>query len=427
MLVHILKRSVCIPPNHNYEHLNSSKHDMEAVWIEIIRPYAKNIMVATIYRPPDGNVKFFCEELTQEANSIFDLDKHELFVLGDFNINVNNKESTEYEHLAHFQELTNLKQLITDNTRANSCIDLTFTNSDNILDCGVMDINISDHDLIFVINKKLHSKHMRVQFEGRSYKNYDKDIFVDELTNYDWTDLWESDDPKYFWDFILTAIEEHIDSMCPMKEGKVRQKGELWITNEILELINDKDMAWKQAKKSNNPDDLIIAKALRNQTLCVIRQAKANFVQQKINDDFGSVKKFWEKIYYILQNGKKINQFNLIDEDSDTVIPEESTADYNAQTEFFQPRFHWMLKAETDWLQLRTVTYYLLIWLNSAGTDWFQWTFHWKINAQTEFFQPTFHWMLNVGTDCFQPKMPIFHWQTTRDVTQITTFTRQSV
>ena len=65
-----------------------------------------------------------------------------------------------------------------------------------------------------------------------------------------------------------------------------------------------------------------------------------------------------------------------------------------------------MLKAETDWLELRTVTYYLLLWLNSAGTDWFQWTFHWKINAQTEFFQPRFHWMLNVGTDFFQPKIP---------------------
>ena len=200
---------------------------------------------------------------------------------------MNNKQSTKYKHLAHFQELTNLKQLITDNTRANSCIDLTFTNSDNILDCGVMDKTISDHDLIYVINKKLHTKHVRVQFKGRSYKNNDKDIFVDELTNHDWTNLWESDDPEYCWDFILTTIEEHIDNMCPMKERKVRQKGELWRTNEILELIYDKDMAWKQAKKSNGPDDLIIAKALRNQTLSVIRQAKANFVQQEINDDFG--------------------------------------------------------------------------------------------------------------------------------------------
>ena len=108
----------------SYEHLNSSKHDMEAVWIELITPHARNIVLATIYRPPDGNVKMFCEELTQKANSILDLHKHELFVLGDFNINMNNKQSTEYKHLAHFQDLTNLKQLITDNTRANSCIDL---------------------------------------------------------------------------------------------------------------------------------------------------------------------------------------------------------------------------------------------------------------------------------------------------------------
>ena len=234
----------------SYEHLNSSKHAMGAVWIEIIRPHAKNILLATIYRPPDGNEKKNCEEITQMANSILDLDKHELFIMGDFNINMNNKQSNESKHLAHFQELKNLKQLITDNTRANSRIDLIFTNSDNIFDCGVMDINISDLDLIYVINKKLYTKHVRVQFRGRSYKNYDKDIFVDELTNHDWTIFSESDDPEYCWDFILTTIEKYIDSMCPMKERKVRQKGELWITNEILELIYDKDMAWKQAKKS---------------------------------------------------------------------------------------------------------------------------------------------------------------------------------
>ena len=69
-------------------------------------------------------------------------------------------------------------------------------------------------------------------------------------------------------------------------------------------------MAWKPAKKSNDPDDLIIAKALRNQILSVIRQAKAYFVQQEINGDFGSVKTFWEKKIISYQMGRK--QINLI-------------------------------------------------------------------------------------------------------------------
>ena len=40
----------------SYEHLNCSKRDMEAVWVEIIRPHAKNVVLATVYRPPNGNV-----------------------------------------------------------------------------------------------------------------------------------------------------------------------------------------------------------------------------------------------------------------------------------------------------------------------------------------------------------------------------------
>ena len=57
-------------------------------------------MLATIYRPPDGNVNNFCEEMTQMANSILERDKHELFIMGDFNINMNNKQSNETKHLS---------------------------------------------------------------------------------------------------------------------------------------------------------------------------------------------------------------------------------------------------------------------------------------------------------------------------------------
>ena len=92
-------------------------------------------------------------------------------------------------------------------------------------------------------------------------------------------------------------------------------------------LIYDKDRAWKIAKKLNNQDDIDLAKRLRNQTLSVIRAAKANFVQEELNGE-NSAKKFWEKINYVMPNGIKKTNFNLIDKNSDIPIPAHNTADY---------------------------------------------------------------------------------------------------
>ena len=173
----------------------------------------------------------------------------ELYLLGDFNINFNNKTDPDVRKLVNFQDLTTLKQLITDNTRNNNCIDLIFTNSDSIGGSDVLDINISDHDLIYVTHKHQTSKHNRVTFTGRSYRDYEKERFTLELQTLNWEPFWNIEVPDKCWDYIVNSIEKIINPMSPLRERTVREKGEIWMTNEILELIYDKDRAWKIAKK----------------------------------------------------------------------------------------------------------------------------------------------------------------------------------
>ena len=67
----------------------------------------------------------------------------------------------------------------------------------------------------------------------------------------------------------------------------MRNKNEPWITNELLEAIADKDRAWKRAKITKNADDIGLAKRLRNDTKNIIRRAKANFVQDYLEDILG--------------------------------------------------------------------------------------------------------------------------------------------
>ena len=49
---------------------------------------------------------------------------------------------------------------------------------------------------------------------------------------------------------MLTNITTSIDSICPKKIFKIKKYKEPWISQELLELIKDKDISPKKAKKS---------------------------------------------------------------------------------------------------------------------------------------------------------------------------------
>ena len=238
-------------------HLNTSQNYIESLWFEINSVNAKTLVICVIYRPPNGDVQNFCDCLTEQVNSVIESRNVEFYMLGDFNINFNKKNDPDVRKLVNFQELTTLKQIITENTRNSNCIDLIFTNSENIGGTGVLDVNISDHESIYVTHKHQTPKQKRVSFIGRSYRDYDMERFKQDLQNLNWEPFLNIDDPEICWDFIKDCIETSINPMCPLWERTVKEKGEIWLTNEILDLIFDKDKARKVAKKQKNKKILI--------------------------------------------------------------------------------------------------------------------------------------------------------------------------
>ena len=68
-----------------------------------------------------------------------------------------------------------------------SIIDVIFTNSSCISKAGVGDVNLSDHEIVFCIRKKINTKRNSINFRGRSYRNYDKDLLVQNCLECDWT------------------------------------------------------------------------------------------------------------------------------------------------------------------------------------------------------------------------------------------------
>ena len=106
-----------------------------------------------------------------------------------------------------------------------------------------------------VTRKKTYTKPTKIEFKGRSYRNYDKELFQDRLTGLDWEGFFEVRDPNELWGTMSRKIEEQIEELCPLKTFKVSKAREPWVTNEALEAIKDKDKLLRRARKTGKEED----------------------------------------------------------------------------------------------------------------------------------------------------------------------------
>ena len=163
--------------------------DIEGIFFDILLPKTKPIFVGIFYRPPT------CINLLECFNKhLDDINlENEIFLLGDFNINLfhngkyilkenqamqNRIPSTSLvSQYKLFCQRYSLEQIIKHATRttcsSSTLIDHILTNSrEKISQSGVIDIGISDHQLIY-LTRKLHrfNSNTHKQIKIRSLKN----------------------------------------------------------------------------------------------------------------------------------------------------------------------------------------------------------------------------------------------------------------
>ena len=64
-------------------------HNIEICWISLSIPLCRKFIIGIVYRPPQGNVKKFCDTLDEHIGLIQENSpvSSELFIMGDCNIN----------------------------------------------------------------------------------------------------------------------------------------------------------------------------------------------------------------------------------------------------------------------------------------------------------------------------------------------------
>ena len=89
--------------------------DVEAVWLDLLLPKSKPILIGACYRPPDQHN--FYELLEETCAKSVDFVKSEVIIIGDLNSDILKKDSSICKALRSFCNLFALHQVITQFTR----------------------------------------------------------------------------------------------------------------------------------------------------------------------------------------------------------------------------------------------------------------------------------------------------------------------
>ena len=236
-----------------------------------------------MYKTPDKSdfVKDFEETFTGCHNS----GKQECHLLEDFKINLLHKgeniflkkwhksklnllpslakEYLDFGYSYSLQQLISVPTRITENTATLN--DHVLTNLPHkITQSGVIELNLSDHELIYCTRKTTKFKLNKYnELNIRSMKNYTAENFVEHLKKIDF--------PNYktyscvnmaYLDFITKLIDV-IGSLCPTKKIRIKSKTKPGFDSEVISIINKRDACYKKFKRSGLETDKDILRATK--------------------------------------------------------------------------------------------------------------------------------------------------------------------
>ena len=207
---------------------------------------AKPFFVVTWYRPPSDPVDSF--DKLEAVFRFLESEDKEIILLGDTSCDVaparDVSSSSDFPNntkcILEFYHSFGLKQLISEPTRettdTSTIIDhIAFSNPSNVVESGVVKCSISDHNLVYVTRKfrgSVKARHKVIR--SRQMKNFDKDLFLQDLAAPDWLSVVNNadsvDEAVNKWsELVSLVIENHV----PIRERRVTERFCPWITPSL--------------------------------------------------------------------------------------------------------------------------------------------------------------------------------------------------
>ena len=165
---------VYLKPNLKLTDITTSKHDFEALWIEIDTVGQPNLMCGILYRHPNGNLDNFMDYINMTIEKIHQENKLCLF-MGDFNIDLlkittHSASENFINDLGSFFFQPQILQPTRITDHSSTLIDNIFFNSiEHFIISGNIVYDLTDHLPKFIVFDKFSSLPLNIKVHKRDY------------------------------------------------------------------------------------------------------------------------------------------------------------------------------------------------------------------------------------------------------------------
>lgn len=143
-------------------------------------------------------------------------------------------------------------------------IDLIFSDFSEVISSGTINANQSDHLPVYIVKKKVREKCDSNFVMGRSYRDLDEQLFVEDIGAIDPEDLFRDPNPNTVWSEMYGHFIRVANRHCPIRRLKVSVDKPSYITTELIELMRDRHLAFKRARRLGDDISWTLARELQN-------------------------------------------------------------------------------------------------------------------------------------------------------------------
>ena len=202
-----------------------SESGFHQLWMQIQLKKLRSMLLCVAYRPDYCPLPCFVNNFMDKYTQALTFGK-DILVAGELVCDMLKPRSPEANALLDLCNSVNLTQLIKEPTRvtenASTLIDVIMTSSNNIVeDSGVVVSHISDHFLVYTYLKLKLPKSLSSSVNIRSYKNYNRDKFVEDLKQVSWHETALVDDVSKMLDHFNTNFLNVLESHAPIKTVRI--------------------------------------------------------------------------------------------------------------------------------------------------------------------------------------------------------------
>lgn len=276
-----------------------SESGLEQMWLKI-KVNSRNVGVGVIYRPPSVNVSCL-DDLSETLQQLY-LETQSVVLMGDININLLSKNSTDASKFVSVISNFNLKQVIDMPTRvtetSETLIDVICVSDNLDLDSwDAVDMhNNTDHRFVLCKIKLDLKKSEPKIIKYRSYNNFDLEQFNFDASRIAWGNIKCIEDIDLKIDIFNQAITSLFDVHAPVCTIKTKRNFKPYVTYNIKKMIKIKDNARKKYEKTKTVRDRESYVTLRNYTKEAIAREKKAYMQFIVDKNKNNSKQLWKNL-----------------------------------------------------------------------------------------------------------------------------------